>query len=130
MSEDQNVKMHKKGQKAFNENDMDTLSEMMAEDTTWHVPGRNPMAGDHEGRSTVLQQFGKMAELADGDLKIEQQEFLASDTKTTAVFRLTATRNGKRLDAQMCEVVEWRDGKVAEEWVFVKDLYAFDDFWS
>ena len=47
-----------------------------------------------------------------------------------AVTRVTAERGGKSFSYKSCEVVLWRNGQVAEEWVYVEDLYAFDDFWS
>jgi hypothetical protein len=34
------------------------------------------------------------------------------------------------LEFDLCEVVRWRDGQVAEEWLLVDDQYAYDEFWS
>lgn len=125
-----NITRHKQGHEAFNRNDLDALSELIAEDTVWHWNGRNQLAGDHRGRTTVFEQFGKMAELTDGNLKIEPQEYLADDTKTAALLRFTASRGDKRLEAMLCEVAEWRDGKLVEAWAYLTDQYAFDEFWS
>jgi uncharacterized protein len=130
MNEHSNIALHKKGHEAFNRNDLETLSSLIAEDTVWHWPGRSPIAGDHRGRDTVFEQFGKMGELTGGNVRVEPQSYLADDAKTAALMRFAATRGDQRLDAMMCEVAEWRDGKLVEEWVYFTDQYTFDDFWS
>ncbi len=130
MNEHPNIALHRKAHEAFNRSDMDTLSNMIAEDTVWHWPGRSQISGDHRGRNAVFEQFGKMAELTGGNTNLEAQDYLASNTKSAALFQFTATRGDKQLDILVCEVAEWRDEKVAEEWLFIRDLYAHDDFWS
>jgi uncharacterized protein len=130
MNEQSNIARHKQGHEAFNRNDLNTLSELIAEDTLWHWYGRNQLAGDHRGRDALFEQFGKMAELTGGNLKVEPQDYLASGTKTAALMRFTATRGDRRLDARLCEVAEWRDGKLVEAWAYLTDQYTFDEFWS
>ena len=55
---------------------------------------------------------------------------MATDKNTVAISKVTATRGDKTTEYKFCEVVQWRDGQVAEEWIFVDDQYAFDAFWS
>jgi uncharacterized protein len=130
MAEHPNIALHKKGHDAFNRGDMDGVRDFFAEDTVRHLPGRSQISGEHRGRDAVLQTFGKMAELTDRNMNVEPQEYLANDTKTAAIFRFTARRGGRQSDVRVCEVSEWRDGRSVEQWLFVDDQYAFDDFWS
>jgi uncharacterized protein len=130
MAEHPNIALHKKGHEAFNRGDMDGVRDFFAEDTVRHVPGRSQLSGVHRGRDAVLQQFAKMAELTDRNMKLEPLAYLANDTKTAAIFRFTATRRGRQSDVGVCEVSEWRDGKSIEQWLSFDDQYALDDFWS
>ena len=130
MAENPNVALHRKGHEAFSRGDKDTLAEIIAEDTVWHNAGKGPLSGEYSGRDAVFGFFEQLAELTGGTLEIEDQYFLGSEERTVALFRFTATRGDKTLNADLCEVVSWRDGQVIEEWLFAFDQYTYDDFWS
>ena len=53
MSEHTNVALHRKVHEAFSRGDMDTLTEMIAEDVVWHSPGKSQISGDFRGREAV-----------------------------------------------------------------------------
>lgn len=129
MTEHPNVSLHRKGHDAFRSGDIDTLGGLFAEDTLWHWPGRSDFGGDFRGRDVILELLGKFGQRADA-LEFEDREFLANDTHTTSLGHMRATRDGKTLEFDVYEVVRWRDGQVAEEWLLVGDQYAFDEFWS
>lgn len=131
MAEHPNAALLRKGHDAFSKGDTDTLAQLFAEDTVWHWPGRNPLSGTHRGRDSVLGLFAKMAEMTNGTLSIdEDHDFLGSDDHAVALFRISATREGKTLRSNLCEVTHWHNGQVTEDWVSVDDQYAFDEFWS
>ncbi len=128
---DSNVELHQKGHEAFSRGDMGYLTQIIADDTLWHVPGKGPLSGDYKGRDAVFGFFAKLAELSEGTLKLEDHAFLGEDGEhTVALSRITASRSGKNLDVRLCEVVHWRNGQVAEDWQSFDDLYAVDEFWS
>jgi uncharacterized protein len=129
-NEQSNIALHRKGHEAFSRGDMQTLTDLIAEDTVWHWTGRGPFAGDHRGRDAVFEQFSMMSRLTAGTMGLEDQHFLANDNKTAALYRFTAVRGNNRLDVMLCEVAEWRDGKLVEEWLYPADQYALDEFWS
>ena len=130
MVENSNVALHRKGHDAFSRGDMDTLAEIIAEDTVWHVAGRSPIAGERSGRDAVFGFFEQLAELTGGTLQLEDQYFLGNGDRTVALFKLTATRGDKKLNADACEVVRWSNGQVIEDWGFAFDQYTYDEFWS
>ena len=130
MSATENVALHRKGHEAFSRNDMDTLTELIAEDTLWHSAGTSPLSGDYTSRDAVFAFFGKLAELSEGTLQIHDDDFLGSETRSVSLLRMTATRGDKKLDADCCEVVRWENGQVAEDWFFAFDQRTFDEFWS
>ena len=130
MAENPNVALHRKGHEAFSRGDKDTLAEIIAEETVWHTAGRSLISGEYSGRDGVFAFLEQMAELTSGTLEIEDQYFLGNGDRTVALFRLTATRGDKTLNADFCEVVRWRDGQVIEDWGFAFDQYTYDEFWS
>ena len=131
MAEHPNAELHRKGHEAFTRLDMDTLAELFAEDTVWHMPGRSQVSGDLVGREAVFGFFNKLGELSDGSLAIsEEHDFLGTDDHSVALFRVTAQRNNKTLESNLIEVVHWRNGQIVENWTSFEDQYAWDEFWS
>ena len=130
MSEHPNAALLRRGHEAFSKGDMDTLSELIAEDTVWHWPGKNLISGDYRGRTAVFETFAKLGELTGENLELLDLDFLATDKNTVALSKVVATRGDKTLEYKFCEVVHWRNGQIVEEWLYVDDQYAYDEFWS
>lgn len=120
----------RRGFEAFGKGDMATIAELFADDVVWHVPGNNPLSGDHKGRDSVLAFLGKSAELSGGTLKLEVHDILANDEHGVALTRGSAQRGGKSLDNNGVQVFHIRDGKVVESWLYAGDPAANDEFWS
>jgi len=129
MAEHPNVSLHRRGHDAFRSGDVEALAGLFAEDTVWHWPGNSSLGGEFSGRDAVLGLLAKLGEMVDS-LEFVDEDFLASDTRTVALAHMKVTRGDKTLEYDVCEVVRWRDGKVAEEWLLVDDQYAYDEFWS
>jgi ketosteroid isomerase-like protein len=132
MSEHPNAALHRKAHEAFSRGDMDTLTEMTAEDTVWHSPGKSLISGEFRGREAVFGDFfAKMDELSGGTAKFEKhQDYLGNDEHSVALFQFSATRNGKTLEGRVCEEIRWRSGQIVEEWTYLDDQYGWDAFWS
>ena len=131
MAEHPNAALIRRGHEAFARGDMTALAEIIAEDTVWHWPGRSQISGTFRGREAVFGAFAKLPELTQGTFRIEEDhDFLGTDEHGVALFRVTGTRGGKTLNANVCEVVHVRNGQVVEEWISSDDQYAWDDFWS
>lgn len=128
MAEHPNVVRHRRGHDAFRNGDMETLAEIIAEDTLWHWPGRSQLGGELRGRDAVFSAFTKIGELT-SDMAMVDVDFLASDDHTASFTRASVTRAGESLEYEFCEICRWENEQVAEEWVFVRDLYAYDEFW-
>ena len=130
MAEHPNAALLRKGHEAFSRGDMTTLTEIIAEDTLWHVAGKGPLAGDYQGREAVFGFFKKVNELSGGTFKMEDHDIFGTDDHAVALTKMSATRAGKTLNANNCEVVHWRNGQIVEDWLFAYDQYAYDEFWS
>ena len=115
---------------AFGRGDMDALRKFWAEDIRYHVPGRSPISGDHEGTEQVLQMFARVFELTGGTFSAELHDVVANDEHAVALFTTRAERAGKQLNDNQVQTFHLRDGKVSETWIQSTDLYAQDEFWS
>jgi uncharacterized protein len=120
----------RQGYEAFSAGNLQALDELFADDIVWHVPGRNPIAGDYKGRQEVYGFFGKLVEGTAGTLRLEVHDVLANDTHATVMVHTGGQREGKTLSDNTIHAFELRDGKVVEFWGYAGDQYAIDEFWS
>ncbi len=116
---------------AFNEADMQTLTEVFAENASWITPGKSPAAGNRQGRDAVFAQFGRYGGETGGTFKAELK-FIAEDDdgRVIAIHHNSGQRNGKRLDTDCCIVFELKDGRVTSGTEHFFNLYNWDEFWS
>jgi ketosteroid isomerase-like protein len=126
-----NEDLARRGYAAFAAGDMATLDDLFADDIVWHVGGRGPLSGDHEGKEAVMAYFGRLAQETGGNFRIELHDMLANDEHVVALTAASAERQGKSLDnARGVQVFHIRDGKVTESWFHSGDQYADDEFFS
>lgn len=119
------------GFEAFGRGDIQTASQMFADDIVWHQPGTGPLAGDHHGREKVLSFFAKLQEETQGTFRTEIHDIVANDEHIVALMHATAQRKGRRLDQNLVNVFHVNsEGKVTERWLFPEDAAALDGFWS
>ncbi|MEA2399581.1 MAG: uncharacterized protein QOK25_3137 [Thermoleophilaceae bacterium] len=131
MGADENAAIVRRGYDAFNSADMETLTELLDEGVVWHTPGRSSLAGDHQGRDATFAYFGQLGQGTGGTFQAELQNLLADDDgNVVGIQRNTGERDGKRLDADVCLVFKLEDGRVTEGSEHIRDLYAWDEFWS
>ncbi len=115
---------------AFVAGDTATLAEVFAPDVRWHLPGRSAIAGDYVGREAVFGLFARMAALTDGTIRTNPREIIGDKEGGVIVTTDTGERGGRKLNAHLMLRVHVRDGKLAELWEHIADLYAYDEFWS
>jgi ketosteroid isomerase-like protein len=53
-----NAAIVRRGYDALNAGDSATLTELLGDDGSWHIPGRSPLAGDVVGREAVCARSG------------------------------------------------------------------------
>ena len=128
---DENAEVVRRGYQAFNAGDIKTLTALCHEEASWYTPGRSPMAGERQGRETVLAHFGRYAAETAGTFRANLKDILRSDNgRVVGIHHNSAERNGKRLDVDCCIVFEVADGRIIEGREHFYDLNAWDEFWS
>jgi ketosteroid isomerase-like protein len=130
MTEHPNVELTRRGYAAFAAGDLATMTELIADDVTWHVTGTGPLSGTYHGRDAVFGLFGRLAEETGGTFRLEVHDVLANDEHAVALCTLFATRAGKSLEVPVANVNHVRDGKVTEFWAATADPQASIDFWA
>ena len=116
---------------AFNTGDIATLAKLFDANSSWHTPGRGPIAGSRKGRDAVFTQFGRYGEETGGTFRANLLNVLESeDGRVVAVHHNSAERNGKQLDVLCCIVFELENGRIIIGREHFYDLYAWDAFWS
>jgi ketosteroid isomerase-like protein len=130
MAEPSSVEDLRRGYKAFADNDLATLTEIIPENAVWHVPGRSPLAGDHRGRDAVFAYFMKLTELTGGTFKAELVHAVGDDEYAVALQRSTATHKGREYSSFDVLVDRLENGKAVETWVWSEKPYEFDDLLS
>ena len=88
--------------------------EMLADDIVWHVPGRNLLSRDYNGKAEVAGFWARARELSGGTVRTELIDVLVGDQFGIALVRVFAEREGRILGGQF-QAFTYRiqNGKVA-----------------
>jgi uncharacterized protein len=130
VTEHPNVALTRRGYEAFAKGDLTTLSELIADDVTWHVTGAGPLTGTYHGRDEVFGFFGRLAEETAGTFRLDVHDVLANGEHAVALCTLSASRGGKSIEVPVANVSHVREGKLTEWWGATTDPEASIDFWS
>jgi ketosteroid isomerase-like protein len=107
--------------------DWETGAAFFADDIRIHIPGRSALAGEHRGRDVARRYIETARALSRGhDVEIEVEDMLASDERVAVLVRERFHTDGEPVDIRRCNVYRWRDGEIAEIWIFEADQYAVD----
>lgn len=130
MSEHANVDILRRTLKAFQSGDMPTLAQLLAPDVVWRLPGKSALAKDYRGQDEVFGFFGRLMELTGGTFKVESLGMFANDTGGVFIDRLTAQREGRKLDVRLALHVTIRDGVIVEGVDHFHQEHLWDAFWA
>jgi ketosteroid isomerase-like protein len=126
-----NVERVRRAYDAFAAADMATLSDLIADDSVWHILGRGPLAGDYKGKDAVFGFFGKLMELSGGTFKLDVHDILANDEHSTVLVTERANKDGKSWESRAVHVSHIdSEGRNKEFWAFQEDQAAADAFWG
>jgi len=117
-----------RGFQAFAEGDMVTMKSLLADDVTWHVAGRNRWSGDYTGPDSIVEYMSGVA--SEAAIDNEAHAILADDDHVVALFKTSASRNGKAFHGNAVYVFHVSNGRITEAWPVPADQYGFDEFWA
>ncbi len=123
-----NEELVRRGFDAFNSGDVNMLRELFHQDAVWHAPGRNPVAGDHQGVEAILGFFARTMERTGGTFRVELHDVVANDEHAVAIYVSRGQREGRTLDNKNVLVSHIRNGRLTETWQLSEDQYTADEF--
>lgn len=130
MMREENLTLAKRGYELFANGDFDTLRrEVFSPDIVWRTAAHGAFEAEYKGVDAVLGYFTKLFELSSGTFRTEPVHILADDDRSVVIQHVSGTRDGKRLETEMINVFEVRDGKVYEVTQFVTDSSVLEAFW-
>jgi ketosteroid isomerase-like protein len=116
---------------AYGGRDRDTMLDSLADDAVWHVGGTHRLSGDYRGRDAILGYFDAVRQETTDSMRLEPLEVLANDRHGAAFLRVTAERNGKRMDTVVADAFRFDEqGRIVEFWAHSANQPAIDEFWS
>ncbi len=107
------------------------LRALLAEDVTWHVPGRNAIAGTYAGRDAVMAYFARRRDLAQRTFRLHPGEVLTGEGDHVAVLTDgTAVVGGREARWSTVGLYRFDGERVAGCWLLPLDPAAFDAVWA
>ena len=79
----------------FTRGDLDRLSELIAPDVVWYVPGDNLISGTYTSRDGIFGCFNKILELSGGSYQPQLLDILADDTYTVGLLHTAGRVTGR-----------------------------------
>jgi len=96
--------------------DQERLSQIFAEDLVFHARGNLPIAGDHVGLDGFLGAMGRLFELTEGNIKLEQLFCVGQDEWASEWERAEITVGGRTFAANNAFVYRFDGDRIAEMW--------------
>ena len=104
---------------------------VLTEDVVLHVPGRQPLSGDHVGRQAVIDVVSASSNLADRTAQVELVDLLVGGDHVAAYGLVTGRRDGRTaLENRTVHLFRVEGHHIAEIWFHNWDQGAVDAFWS
>lgn len=109
----ENSETIKRGYDAFNSGDVDTVSQLFADDARWEGPNTDgvPMSGSNEGKEAVLQALGQIGESFE-KFHVSPDELIEDGETIVVLSHLEAkTKSGSEIELPGVEVWRMSGGK-------------------
>jgi ketosteroid isomerase-like protein len=131
MAEHPHAALVRKGYEAFSRGDMDTLRQLIAGDATHHVPGDHTLSGDYKGQDAIIDMYQRVFEETSGSFTPELRHILVDGRgHAVSLHRMTAERNGKRLDENGGIIFRIIGEKITDLDECIEDIDRANDFWA
>jgi uncharacterized protein len=114
--------------RAMVDRDVAAIADCLADDVVIHVPGRNPLSGEHRGKGEILRRLFQAWEEAFGALHIDVHDILSTDEHVVLLSDRRAEREGTSVEMRAASIYHVREGRITEAWLMEWDPYALDEF--
>ena len=109
---------------AYAAKDVAAVSEVMAEDIVWRIPGHHPLAGDKRGISEVLAFFDQLAKAG-----FQAQPLVIAEQGDYVIDHHRGwSKAGSGIDLTWCLVFRFENARIKEVTNFCEDQHRADLF--
>jgi HAD superfamily hydrolase (TIGR01509 family) len=115
---------------SFATGDPGALVAIIADDASYHLPGRHLGGGTLRGRSQIVDRLADYARRCDDPPAIRLHGFAGAPDHLLSLERFTARRDGKTLDQDVAVVWRMEGDRCVEIWSRFADQTACDSFWG
>jgi YbgC/YbaW family acyl-CoA thioester hydrolase len=107
------------------------LRAVLSPGVSWHVPGRNAIAGDYEGVEAVLGYFARRRDLAARTFRLRPRDLLTGQgDQVAALTDGEAEIGGRTVTWSTVGLYRIADGRIAECRLLPLDAEVFDAIWT
>ena len=124
-NEDQNMAVVRRFYEGYAAGDLKKISQTLAEDVTWLIPGHHPLAGLKQGAEEIVAFFDRLGK---ANFQAEVLSLSASEGSVVDVHRGWGEHGDSKLEINWVLYYRIRDGKIAEVQNFAGDQHAADLF--
>jgi predicted SnoaL-like aldol condensation-catalyzing enzyme len=115
---------------AFNERNLEPGSKLFADDVVLHYPGNNRIAGNHTGKSGLLDFWNKQIELTGGSFKAKVISVLQGEGNLVLVMSAAAEVDNQSYSWRRINHYRVVEGRVVEGWIYEGNQYTADIIFS
>jgi hypothetical protein len=123
--------LHRAQDELYSGGAVDAVRSLLAPDVVWHVPGRSPIAGDHEGIERVIGYMICRREIAERTFRMHWRELLVGEGEHLAALTDgSAVIAGRSREWSTIGLYRLCRGRLAECWLIPFDQGEFDSIWG
>lgn len=111
--------------------DFETVGNLLAEDITWHQPGKGIQSGTYKGKAALFVHLGNFMKWSEGTFAIDNIAYIAANGNlVSAAIHFKAEKNKSRLSMHGMDLLRIEMDIISEVWLFSESIEEEDDFWN
>lgn len=114
----------------FNEGNFEGFLAACADDFTFELKGKSPLAGKYTKANFVSGFVAKIKELSGGTYKMDIHDVMASDQHGLVLSTVKVTTHGKPVELRTVHVWRMPNGKPVAGYEYPRDMYQLDAVWG
>lgn len=123
--------LHRAQQRLYADGAVDPVRFLLCPDVVWHVPGRTPIAGDHDGIENVIAYMLRRRDLANRTFRMHRRELLVGEGEHFAALTDgSAVIAGRAREWSTIGLYRLRGDRLAECWLMPFNQTDFDSIWN
>ena len=114
--------------KAYAENDLGAIRQILSPDIEWVIPGRNPFSGTKRGADEVLGYFKSLQAFSFQAKPIVMG--VNDEYVIDCHLNWSNLESGENIERMSCLLWKFKDGKISKVYNFPEDQYLIDTFFN